>query len=157
VWVLPPESRRSSALLAIRLSKMADIRRWEMMLRLMPSSANTDRQAIRHCVQMFRICMDPQTSFCNLWAGAWEPKNRIFSCQENVCFFVFFWGADEMDPDWKNVQFRAKANQAVWYGDVDPYLIPGTFLTWYTVPYGTVQYVHGTEFNHYWYMLAWTF
>jgi hypothetical protein len=27
VWVLPPESRRSSALLAIRLSKMADIRR----------------------------------------------------------------------------------------------------------------------------------
>ena len=44
VWVLPPESRRSSALLAIRLSKMADIRRWEMMLRLMPSSANTDRR-----------------------------------------------------------------------------------------------------------------
>ncbi len=93
VWVLPPESRLSSALLAIRRSKFADIRRWEMVLRLMPSSAKTDRQAIRHCV-------------CNVLGSAWisqfhfatrvrGPVNlRIFSFHKNVCFF----GVDELDP-----------------------------------------------------------
>ncbi len=99
----------------------------------------TDRQSDIVC-NFLRICMDTRISFCNLCVGAW---NRLFIPRK----WFFNWGRLD-GSGLKTCQFRAKANQIVWYIVVDPYLVP-------MVPVHfrhDILYVHGTEFNHYRYM-----